>query len=156
MDEDLKKQQEFYDRGWRSELEAGKEQRGNLQTNLDFEIIAWVLLPEHVHMIIDPKDVNISLILKRLKLSFSYQYRRKAGLRRGHVWQSRFWDHVIRDQEDMNRHIDYIHYNPVKHGHVADPFEWEHSSLGDYFERRVYSRDWGVNQEPKLGGSFGE
>jgi putative transposase len=127
-----------------------------LQTDLDFEVVAWVLLPEHVHMVIDPKDVGLSRLMKRLKLSFSYQYRQKIGLYRGHVWQSRFWDHIIRDQEDMNRHIDYIHYNPVKHGHVADPLDWEHSSLRDYFERRFYSRDWGVNEELKFEGSFGE
>ena len=91
-----------------------KESLAKLQSELDLTAIAWVLLPEHVHMIIDHKDASISLIMKRLKLSFSYHYRRKVGLYRGHIWQPRFWDHIIRDQEDMNRHIDYIHYNPCE------------------------------------------
>ena len=123
---------------------------------VQFEIIAWVVLPEHFHMIIDPKDNNLSGILRRLKLSFANQYYGQQGQDRGRVWQARFWDHVIRDQDDMNRHIDYIHYNPVKHGLVRNPAQWRYSSFGDYKEEGYYSPDWGVNEELHFSGGFGE
>jgi putative transposase len=120
------------------------------------DLIAWVVLPEHFHIIVDPHDGDLSLLMKRFKLKFSGLCRTRLGLSRGRVWQYRFWDHVIRDQEDLRRHIDYIHFNPVKHGLVKDPFEYEHSSLRKYFEEGHYSRDWGCQQLIKFDGDFGE
>jgi putative transposase len=72
------------------------------------------------------------------------------------IWQKRFYDHIIRDQKDFNYHIDYIHYNPVKHGHVENPFDWNFSSLNGYFKEGHYAKDWGVNTELKFDGDFGE
>ena len=68
----------------------------------------------------------------------------------------RFWDHVIRDENDMNSHLDYIHYNPVKHGLVDDPFDWKDSSIHGYHRRGLYERDWGVSREIDFVGEFGE
>jgi putative transposase len=72
------------------------------------------------------------------------------------VWQNRFWDHIIRDQEDMNRHIDYVHYNPVKHGMVTDPSRYDDSSFSAYVREGCYQSDWGVVGEPTMIGEFGE
>jgi putative transposase len=58
------------------------------------------------------------------------------------VWQRRFWEHLIRDQDDFARHMDYIHYNPVKHGYAVCPHEWEHSSFHRWVKERVYRPDW--------------
>lgn len=121
-----------------------------------FDIIAWVVLPDHVHLLVDPGEENLSLLMRRLKLSFSSLYRRQADLRYGRAWENRFWDHVIRNQDDMNRHIDYIHYNPVKHGLVTDPFAWKRSSFHDYHDRGYYQRDWGVLLKMTFEGKFGE
>jgi putative transposase len=63
---------------------------------------------------------------------------------------------VIRDQEDFNRHIDYVHFNPVKHGLVRDPFKYEHSSLQKFFREGYYSRDWGCHELIGFAGDFGE
>ncbi len=120
------------------------------------ESIAWVVLPEHFHLITDPHDRDFSSLMKRFKLKFSGLYREQKALPRGRVWQYRFWDHVIRDQEDLRRHIDYIHFNPVKHGLVKDPFEYEHSSLRKYFQEGYYARDWGCHEHAKFDGDFGE
>ncbi len=120
------------------------------------ESIAWVALPEHFHLIIDPRDVNLSSLMKRFKLKFAGLYRSRLGLMRGRVWQYRFWDHVIRDQEDLNRHIDYVHFNPVKHGLVRDPFRYEHTSLQKFFQEGYYSRDWGCLEAISFDGDFGE
>jgi len=57
------------------------------------------------------------------------------------IWQRRFWEHAIRDQADFNRHFDYIHYNPVKHGLVSTPLEWEHGSFSEATEKGIYTPD---------------
>jgi putative transposase len=77
-------------------------------------------------------------------------------MKSGQVWQNRFWDHILSDQEDLNRHIDYIHYNPVKHGLTDDPLEWEHSSFRVYRSRGFYSDGWGVTDDPTDGRATGE
>ena len=96
------------------------------------QIIAWVILPDHFHLLADIGDEDISRLMTKVKLSFSTKYRISKGIKSGRVWQYRFWDHIIRDQDDMNRHIDYIHYNPVKHGYVGKPGDWEMSSFRKY------------------------
>jgi putative transposase len=67
----------------------------------------------------------------------------KAKHRESTLWQRRFWEHEIRDQEDFNRHFDYIHWNPVKHGHVARIIDWPYSTFHKYVAQGVYSSDWG-------------
>ncbi|UCG62483.1 MAG: transposase [Candidatus Zixiibacteriota bacterium] len=121
-----------------------------------FDLSAWVILPDHMHLLIDPGDEDLSLLMRRVKLSFSGLYRGRVGLYGGRVWQNRYWDHVIRDRDDMNRHIDYIHYNPVKHDLVGDPFQWKYSSIHDYYERGYYARGWGISREMDFVGEFGE
>jgi putative transposase len=63
--------------------------------------------------------------------------------REGMIWQRRFWEHLIRDEKDFNRHCDYIHYNPVKHGLIDDPKKWECSSILQFIEEGLYPQDWG-------------
>ncbi len=121
-----------------------------------FELISWVALPDHFHLIIDPKENDLSGLMKRIKLSFSAKYRKKIGENTGRVWQNRFWDHIIRDENDLNRHIDYIHYNPVKHGIVSSPKEWKYSSIHKFIEEGVYSEEWGARQRIEIDGDFGE
>jgi putative transposase len=123
---------------------------------IPFKNIAGVILPEHFHTIIDPGDGDLSEIIKRIKLSFGGQYRDRYGLKSGRLWQLRFWDHVIRNTRDMNRHIDYIHYNPVRHGLVRRPIDYEYSSFGAYMKQGYYSSDWGVNRKIEVSGEFGE
>jgi putative transposase len=121
-----------------------------------FDLVAWVVLPNHMHLLIAPNDNDVSLLMSRIKLSFSAQVRRKLGLPDGRVWQYRFWDRIMRDQNDTNTHIDYIHYNPVKHECVTDPFAWTYSSLAEYHARGLYARDWGVKETLEFEGEFGE
>jgi len=117
---------------------------------------AWVALPDHFHMILDCDQDNPSAILQRFKMSFGARYRKRAGLEKGSLWQARFWDHIIRDQSDLNRHLDYIHFNPVKHGFVAKPVLWFHSSFLRYNENGCYPQDWGCHGEPDIEGEYGE
>jgi putative transposase len=121
-----------------------------------FDLIAWVVLPDHMHLLIDPLQCNLSGVMRKIKLVFSTKYRERLGLVSGKVWQNRFWDHRIRDHEDFNGHVDYIHYNPVKHGLVSAPRDYPYSSFREYRARGYYSDDWGVREQIVIDGSFGE
>jgi putative transposase len=118
------------------------------------EPIAWVVMVDHFHAILETGAQSISQIVHAFKIRYSRWFRDKYCP--GHVWQNRFWDHVIRDQNDLNRHIDYVHYNPVKHGLLNDPFDYTHSSLSDYYQSGLYERDWGVKKELVFEGEYGE
>ena len=78
--------------------------------------------------------------------------RRKKG-ERG-IWQRRYWEHLIKDEKDFERHVDYIHYNPVKHGYVQSPVDWPYSSIHRYIHKGIIPSDWAVNGN--LEGCFGE
>ena len=66
------------------------------------------------------------------------------------MWQRRFWEHLIRDEADLSRHRDYIHYNPVRHGLAASPKEWPYSSFKRFVEQGLYSEDWGEIPQQQL------
>jgi putative transposase len=119
-------------------------------------LLAWVVIPDHLHLIIDPRDSNLSSIMQQLKMTFAVHYLKHIGASSGKVWQTRFWDHAIRDQHDFNTHLDYIHYNPVKHGLTRAPIDWPYSSFNKYLITGQYSAQWGVQEQQMFDGSFGE
>ena len=123
---------------------------------INFKLIAHVIMPDHVHMIIDPCNNNLSGIIRIIKLIFAYNYRKAKGLDRAKVWQARFWDHIIRNEKDLINHLDYIHYNPVKHGFAVAPIEWCFSSYREFLKNGFYDEDWGVNFPKSFDGDFGE
>lgn len=120
----------------------------------EIELNAWVILPDHFHALIYVADSDISQMVHRFKIKYSRLYRDKY--RPGRVWQNRFWDHVVRDQTDLNQHLDYIHYNPVRHGLTDDPFTYQYSSLQSWFQKGYYTRDWGNKSELMFEGEYGE
>jgi putative transposase len=111
-----------------------------------FTVIAWVVLPEHMHWIwrLPEGDTDYATRWRRIKTDFSRgllrtERRSSARVMRGErgIWQRRYWEHAIRDDTDLQRHIDYIHFNPVKHGYANTPSEWLHSSFNRYVERHA-------------------
>lgn len=126
-----------------------------------FLVDAMVVLPDHLHCIwtLPPEDGDFSVRWRLLKTYFSGHYKgevadyvRKsmAAKQEAGIWQRRFWEHSIRDQEDFNRHCDYIHYNPVKHGLVGSPGEWKDSSFGRFVAKGLYPPDWGEDAKKEL------
>lgn len=124
------------------------------RTTHPFELDAIVVLPEHLHCIwrLPDGDADFSTRWRLIKARFSEaipndeqicESRGRKG-ERG-IWQRRFWEHLIRDDEDYNRHVDYIHYNPVKHGHCQRSIDWPHSSFKQWVEKGIYSENWGAN-----------
>jgi putative transposase len=126
------------------------------QKIIPFSIHAWVIMPDHVHMIIDPHDKDLSDIMKKIKMKFAGLYRAHQSIRGGRIWQHRFWDHVIRNQNDLNRCIDYIHYNPVKHGIVINLDDFPFSSFHEYLNAGYYQNDWGSKQAALFNDEFRE
>lgn len=124
-----------------------------VQKKLDFSLTAWAILPDHFHAIIDSPDQPCSKILQRIKTSFTSLYRQNSD-EPDRIWQHRFWDHVIRNESDLNRHIDYIHYNPVSHGLVSDPCEYQHSSIHQFVSDGGILTDYENVTEMNVG--FGE
>ncbi|MEG3967025.1 transposase [Microcoleus sp. T2B6] len=128
----------------------------NVIGGFPFTIDAIVVLPDHLHCIwtLPDQDANFSTRWRSIKNYFSRncpeqykQTRSVSRLKKGEqaIWQRRFWEHQIRDEVDLANHVDYIHYNPVKHGLVAAPRDWEYSSFHRYVQDGSYSRDWGAN-----------
>ena len=128
----------------------------SVRAKQSFDLHAWVILPDHFHFVIDPVDWDISKAMQSIKMSFGARYRKQLGVDAGRMWQNRFWDHIIRDQDDYNRHVDYVHYNPVKHGLVRSPFDWKWTSLHDYYREGLYRRDWGSKEIDWSKEDFGE
>jgi putative transposase len=114
-----------------------------------FTILAHVVLPDHCHLLwrLPEDDGDFSLRVRLIKHHMARQPDVPAGL-----WQGRFWDHLIRDEADLQRHLDYIHFNPVKHGYVATAAEWPDSSFAAFVTRGMYAKDWGVDADVEVGG----
>lgn len=121
-----------------------------------FTIDAIVVLPDHLHCIwtLPPDDADFSARWHDIKSRFSARIesgKRLSACRamkgeRG-IWQRRFWEHCIRDELDFSRHADYLHFNPVKHGHVACVADWPHSNFHRYVAQGLYPLDWGGNAQ---------
>ena len=73
----------------------------------------------------------------------------------GGLWQRRFWEHQVRDQSDLNRCLNYLHWNPVKHGHVDRVADWPYSTFHRFVRVGMYPKDWSV-QDVVDKGAFGE
>lgn len=136
--------------------------RSSLRTAFDrtrlrrpFTIDAIVLMPDHLHCIwtLPDGDTDISTRWAQIKHHVSFSCRdqyddivpTESRRRRGEsaIWQRRFWEHQITDDDDMTRHVDYIHYNPVRHGHVSSAAQWPYSSFGRFVKNGIYPLDWG-------------
>ena len=111
-----------------------------------FSLNAMVILPDHLHCLwkLPENDKNFSRRWRLIKRYFSMEVAEKINSRgEKEVWQRRFWEHMIRDEEDWRKHMDYIHYNPVKHGLARAPKDWEHSSFNYWVEKGFYGKSWG-------------
>lgn len=116
-----------------------------------FEIDAVVILPNHLHTVwrLPEGDADYPLRWRKIKQYFSIgmepgadrsslSRRREKG-----IWQRRYWEHTVRDALDWQRHVDYVHFNPVKHGYVARPGDWPYSSFSRAVRAGWYAPEWG-------------
>ncbi len=136
----------------------------DVRARYPFVIEAIVVLPDHLHAIwtLPEGDSDFSVRWRLIKSTFSrglprgewISASRAAKGERG-IWQRRYWEHTLRDERDFARHMDYIHFNPVKHGHAATVRDWPYSSFRRMVRLGIYPIDWG-GDAGELKGSFGE
>lgn len=123
-----------------------------------FKIDAAVILPDHLHCLwtLPEHDYDFSTRWRLIKSFFTRNYPQKyqppinksrANKQERAVWQRRFWEHHIINQQDFNNHVDYIHYNPVKHGLVTTAKDWQYSSFSRYVGQGIYDISWGKEKE---------
>jgi len=121
-----------------------------------FVIDAAVILPEHLHCIwtLPANDADFSTRWRLIKTWFTKHCDEKyknipnqARIKKQQqaIWQHRYWEHYLRDQTDFEHHVNYIHYNPVKHGYVKCPSDWRYSSIHRYIRQDVLDKDWGAS-----------
>jgi putative transposase len=132
-----------------------------------FEVDAMVVLPDHLHALwtLPADDADFATRWMLIKQGFTKRLRARGSLNAGAaqlrrangelgLWQRRYWEHQIRNDADYARHVDYIHFNPVKHGLVRRVIDWPHSSFHRFVRDGRLPADWGVSAE--RSGTFGE
>jgi len=140
-----------------------------VRREMPFSIDGFVLLHDHLHTLwtLPNGDSDYSARRGKIKKHFTQSFLNAGGTdnvvseskiahRRRGIWQRRFWEHVIRDDDDYNRHLIYIHFNPVKHGYVACPHAWPFSSFHRHVELGNFAPDWscGCNGRPMIPPDF--
>jgi putative transposase len=129
-----------------------------------FTIEAIVVMPDHLHTIwtMPRGDSDFAIRWMLIKTDFSRRLPRgerisasRVRKRERGIWQRRYWEHVIRDEDDFMRHVDYIHFNPVKHGYVEDVADWPYSSFHRMVRLGFYPENW-ADSRRDLEDSFGE
>ncbi len=136
----------------------------DLQKRLPFETVAICILPDHIHALwqLPDGDADYASRWSLFKAAFSRglapapaRSASKIIKREKGIWQRRYWEHTIRDDADLERHVDYIHYNPVKHGLVTRVADWPFSTFHRYVAQGILPADW-AGDAKELRGSFGE
>jgi len=136
----------------------------SVQHERPFDSVAICILPDHLHAIwsLPPGDSDFATRWNIIKGGFSRglpssasRSPSKLAKREKGIWQRRYWEHAIRDEAELARHIDYIHFNPVKHGLVPHVSDWLHSSFHQYVKRGDLPSDWGGDLRD-IAGAFGE
>ena len=129
-----------------------------------FTIAAMVVLPDHLHAIwrLPPGDTNFPMRWSLIKSAFSRIMPKVEVIRKSRVkkrergiWQRRYWEHEIRNDADLANHVDYIHYNAVKHGYVERAVDWRYSSIHRYVQQGWVTADWAAGPSIE-NGMFGE
>jgi putative transposase len=126
------------------------------QAKRPYTEFAWVWLPDHIHWIwtLPPGDSNYSLRIAQIKETFTRRFLQSGGQegattanrlshRERAVWQQRFWEHTVRDEDDLIHAVEYVHWNPVKHGYVKRAIDWPWSSFARFVEMGFYPANWG-------------
>jgi len=137
----------------------------NVKQRHPFHIDAFVVMPDHLHAVwtLPTGDADFATRWTLIKAGFSRhivhgELRNPSRIAKGErgIWQRRYWEHLIRDEHDYERHVDYVHYNPVKHGYVLRAADWPHSSIHRFIADGMVESDWGRGMEIEDESDYGE
>ena len=132
-------------------IDSLREAVRKVRAKYPFVIHAWVVLPEHLHCVIElpAGDSDFALRWRLIRTYFSKslpktERQSPTRTRRGErgIWQRRYWEHLIRDERDFSAHMDYVHINPLKHGLVNRVIDWPFSTFRHLIKEGIYSEDW--------------
>ena len=146
------------------EIERLRQAYRLTQERSPFETVAICILPDHLHALwtlpegdsdFAPRRSYFKAYFSRALPASESRARSKIAKREKGIWQRRYWEHLVRDEGDLQRHVDYIHYNPVKHGLVSRVCDWPHSSFHRYVREGLLPADWGGDTK-NISGSYGE
>jgi putative transposase len=145
-----------------SRIDALRDAVRQVRVRIPFGIDAWIVLPDHMHCIwtLPAGDADFPGRWRAIKIAFSKalpggEWRSSVMTGRGErgIWQHRYWEPTIRDERDFAAHMDYTHFNPVRHGPVQHPEDWPHSSFHRCVASGLYSAEWlGPGDEPETTG----
>ena len=130
-----------------------------------FKLNAMVVLPDHLHVIwtLPVNDHEYATRWMLIKSGFSRQIPKHERINKSRqmkgergIWQRRYWEHLFRDEKDYENHVNYIHYNPVKHGYVKRAADWPYSSIHRYISEGTINQAWGYAENGSAGEIFGE
>ena len=126
----------------------------NIVNRFGFTFKAWVILPDHFHWLIKPGNSDYSKIVTAYKRAVGIELKsRDIRIGEKKLWQPRFWEHTIITEDDYETCVEYIHYNPVKHGFVKSPSDWQYSSFMKYVEQGLYPVHWADGGTIVISGS---
>jgi putative transposase len=144
-----------------SEIDLLRQVVQGVRRRYPFHIDAWVVLPEHMHCVfsLPEGDSDFSLRWRLIKSGFSRALPkteslstvRQASGERG-IWQRHYWEHLIRDELDFQRRIDYVYVNPLKHGLVKRVGDWPYSTFHRYVDAGIYVEDWCGDAAAEVNG----
>ncbi len=136
-----------------AEFNQLKESIKKVKASYPFKLNAMVVSPDHLHMIMSlaKNDTDYSVRIRLIKTYFSKSLNkteaistsRKSKEERG-IWQRRYWEYVIRNETDFINHLNYIHFNPVKHGCCNRAVDWPYSTFHNYVEKGLYPESWAI------------
>lgn len=136
-----------------------------VKQNHPFKIDAMVVMPEHFHimMTLPQGDNDYAKRIMLIKSGFSRKIPKTEKINQSRIqkrergiWQRRYWEHFIQDEIDYQRHADYIHYNPVKHGYVKKTSDWQYSTIHKYIRSGIYDENWGISNQITDNNNYGE
>ena len=132
-------------------IETLKESIKNTHFKYNFDIVAIAIMPDHLHMIIKVDNINdYPKIIYSMKYYFSKYINvekislSESKIKKGEkgVWQRRYWEHTIRNEQDFYRHLDYIHYNPIKHNLVKSSKDYKYTTFEKFVKLGLYEKNW--------------
>ena len=132
-------------------IEILKTSINNAHLKFNFDIVAIAIMPEHLHMVIKLDNINdYPKIIYSIKYYFSRhiaipkQKLSESKIKKGEkgVWQRRYWEHTIRNEKDLYKHLDYIHFNPIKHNLVKSLKDYKYSTFNKFVKSGLYDENW--------------
>lgn len=120
---------------------------GDVKQDTGMELICWAVLPDHFHVVMDTNFNTVSTLTHAFKLASAKRFHREPVAGRTQLWEAASWSQKISSQGELERHIDFVHYNPVKHGLASKPWDYQQSSFREFVKHGYYFKDWTLDSE---------